>query len=323
MIRIAIVGSGWIVTDMLKAMQAVQGYEIVAICARNREKASRFGIPHVYTDYAEMLARPDIDFVYVALPNSLHYAPAKQALLAGKNVLLEKPFTSTVEQAAELFAIAKERDLFLFEAISNIHLPNFHKLREILPQIGPVRLVHADYDEHFGRYDEYCAGADIPVFTQEYEGGALRDINIYCLHVILALYGRPDAVSYLSNAIGRNAVGTSGVATLRYDAAGLVAVCTASMDSDGYRGFLFQGEKGTIRTHHLPNFTTQVDLMLPGQETQSFTLNRYEHRLCHQLDDYRDIFLARDRQAAEALQARTMLVMETIVRLERSEPARG
>ena len=323
MIRIAIVGSGWIVSDMLKAMQAVQGYEIVAICARNREKASRFGIPHVYTDYAEMLTRTDIDFVYVALPNSLHYAPAKQALLAGKNVLLEKPFTSTVEQAAELFAIAKERDLFLFEAISNIHLPNFHKLREILPQIGPVRLVHADYDEHFGRYDEYCAGADIPVFTQEYEGGALRDINIYCLHIILALYGRPDAVYYVSNALGRNAVGTSGVATLRYDAAGLVAICTASMDSDGYRGFLFQGEKGTIRTHHLPNFTTKVDLMLPGRETQTFALNRYEHRLCHQLEDYRDIFLARDRKAAEALQAQTMLVMDTIVRLEQSEPARG
>ena len=312
-----------IVPQMIEAMQTVQGYEIVAICARNREKASRFGIPHVYTDYAEMLTRTDIDFVYVALPNSLHYAPAKQALLAGKNVLLEKPFTSTVEQAAELFAIAKERDLFIFEAISNIHLPNFRKLREILPQIGPVRLVHADYDEHFGRYDEYCAGADIPVFTQEYEGGALRDINIYCLHIILALYGRPDAVFYASNALGRNAVGTSGVATLRYDAAGLVAVCTASMDSDGYRGFLFQGEKGTIRTHHLPNFTTQVDLMLPGRETQTFALNRYEHRLCHQLEDYRDIFLARDRKAAEALQAQTMLIMETLVRLEQSEPARG
>ena len=323
MLRIAIVGSGMIVPQMIEAMQTVQGYEIVAICARNREKASRFGIPHVYTDYAEMLTRTDIDFVYVALPNSLHYAPAKQALLAGKNVLLEKPFTSTVEQAAELFAIAKERDLFIFEAISNIHLPNFRKLREILPQIGPVRLVHADYDEHFGRYDEYCAGADIPVFTREYEGGALRDINIYCLHIILALYGRPDAVFYASNALGRNAVGTSGVATLRYDAAGLVAVCTASMDSDGYRGFLFQGEKGTIRTHHLPNFTTQVDLMLPGRETQTFALNRYEHRLCHQLEDYRDIFLARDRKAAEALQAQTMLIMETLVRLEQSEPARG
>ncbi len=312
-----------IVPQMIDAMQTVTGYEIVAICARNREKTSRFGIPHVYTDYAEMLARPDIDFVYVALPNSLHFDAAKQALLAGKNVLLEKPFTSTVEQAAELFALAGERGLFIFEAISNIHLPNFHKLREILPQIGPVRLVHADYDEHFGRYDEYLAGADIPVFTQEYEGGALRDINIYCLHIVLALYGRPDAVFYASNALGRNAVPTSGVATLRYDAAGLVAVCTASMDSDGYRGFLFQGEKGTIRTHHLPNFSTQVDLMLPGQQTQSFALNNYEHRLCHQLEDYRDIFLARDRKAAEALQAQTMLVMDTIVRLERSEPARS
>ena len=218
-----------IVPQMIDAMQTVTGYEIVAISARNREKASRFGIPHVYTDYAEMLARTDIDFVYVALPNSLHVDAAKQALLAGKNVLLEKPFTSTAEQAAELFALAAERDLFIFEAISNIHLPNFHKLRELLPQIGPVRLVHADYDEHFGRYDEYLAGADIPVFTQEYEGGALRDINIYCLHIVLALYGRPDAVFYASNALGRNAVGTSGVATLRYDSAGLVAVCSASM----------------------------------------------------------------------------------------------
>ena len=312
-----------IVPQMIDAMQTVTGYEIVAICARSREKASRFGIPHVYTDYAEMLARPDIDFVYVALPNSLHFDAAKQALLAGKNVLLEKPFTSTVEQAAELFALAGERGLFIFEAISNIHLPNFHKLREILPQIGPVRLVHADYDEHFGRYDEYLAGADIPVFTKEYEGGALRDINIYCLHIVLALYGRPDAVFYASNALGRNAVPTSGVATLRYDAAGLVAVCTASMDSDGYRGFLFQGEKGTIRTHHLPNFSTRVDLMIPGRETQSFELNRYEHRLCHQLEDYRDIFLARDRKAAANLEAQTMLVMDTIVRLEQSEPARG
>ena len=312
-----------IVPQMIDAMQTVTGYEIVAICARSREKASRFGIPNVYTDYAEMLARTDIDFVYVALPNSLHFDAAKQALLAGKNVLLEKPFTSTVEQAAELFALAAERDLFIFEAISNIHLPNFHKLRELLPQIGPVRLVHADYDEHFGRYDEYLAGADIPVFTQEYEGGALRDINIYCLHIVLALYGRPDAVFYASNALGRNAVGTSGVATLRYDAAGLVAVCTASMDSDGYRGFLFQGEKGTIRIHHLPNFSTRVDLMIPGRETQSFELNRYEHRLCHQLEDYRDIFLARDRKAAANLEAQTMLVMDTIVRLERSEPARS
>ena len=318
MIRIAIVGSGRIVPQMLEAMQTVPGYEVIAICGRSLEKAGRYGIPHVYTDYAEMLARPDIDFVYVALPNSLHFEAAKQALLAGKNVLLEKPFTSTVEQAGELFALAEERGLWIFEAISNIHLPNFHKVEEILPQIGPVRMVHADYDEHFGRYDEYLAGADIPVFTHEYEGGALRDINIYCLHIVLALYGRPDHVFYAANACGRNAIGTSGAATLTYRS-GLVAVCTASMDSDGLRGFFFQGERGAIRVHGLPNFFTKVDLMLPGQEVQSFELNRYEHRLCHQLEDYRDIYEARDRAAAKRLQEQTMLIMETIVRLENSQ----
>lgn len=315
MIRVAIVGSGRIVPQMLEAMQTVQGYEVVAICGRSREKAGRFGIPHVYTDYAEMLARTDIDFVYVALPNSLHFEAARQALLAGKNVLCEKPFTSTVAQAEELFALADERGLFIFEAISNIHLPNFRKVRELLPQIGPVRLVHADYDEHFGRYDEYMAGADIPVFTHEYEGGALRDINIYCLHIVLALYGRPDAVYYAANATGRNAVATSGAATLTYRD-GLVAVCTASMDSDGLRGFFFQGEKGAIRVHGLPNFFTKVDLMLPGQEVQSFELNRYEHRLCHQLEDYRDIFEAKDRKAERSLRAQTLLIMETLVRCE-------
>ena len=319
MTRIAIVGSGMIVPDMLKAMRTVQGYEIVAICARSLEKAGRFGIPDLYTDYAEMLKRPDIDFVYVALPNSLHYGTAKQALLAGRNVLCEKPFTSTVEQAAELFALARERDLYIFEAISNIHLPNFFKVRELLPQIGPVRLVHADYDEHFDRYDEYLAGADLPVFTQEYEGGALRDINIYCLHIVLALYGRPDTVYYAANSCGRNAVATSGAATLTWKN-GVTAVCTASMDSDGLRGFFFQGEKGAIRVHGLPNFFTKVDLMMPGKEMQSFELNRYEHRLCHQLEVYRDIFLSRDRKAQEALQAQTMLIMDTIVRLEQSMP---
>lgn len=318
MIRIAIVGSGRIVPQMLEAMQTVPGYDVIAICGRSREKAGRYGIPNVYTDYAEMLARPDIDFVYVALPNSLHFEAAKQALLAGKNVLCEKPFTSTVEQAAELFALAEERGLWIFEAISNIHLPNFRKVQEILPLIGPVRLVHADYDEHFGRYDEYLAGADIPVFTHEYEGGALRDINIYCLHIVLALYGRPDQVFYAANACGRNAIGTSGAATLGYKN-GLIAVCTASMDSDGLRGFYFQGEKGAIRVHGLPNFFTKVDLMLPGQELQSFELNRYEHRLCHQLEDYRDIYESRDREAAARLQAQTLLIMETLVRLENSQ----
>ena len=317
MIRVAIVGSGRIVPQMLEAMQTVPGWEVIAICGRSREKAGRFGIPHVYTDYAEMLARPDVDFVYVALPNSLHFEAAKQALLAGKNVLCEKPFTSTVKQAEELFALAEERGLWIFEAISNIHLPNFRKMREILPQIGPVRMVHADYDEHFGRYDEYLAGADIPVFTHEYEGGALRDINIYCLHIVLALYGRPDAVYYAANACGRNAVATSGAATLTYRD-GMVAVCTASMDSDGLRGFFFQGEKGAIRVHGLPNFFTKVDLMLPGQPVQSFELNRYEHRLCHQLEDYRDIYESRDREAERRLRAQTLLIMETLVRCEAS-----
>ena len=90
---------------------------------------------------------------------------------------------------------------------------------------------------------------------------------------------------------------TIAAATLVYGG-GLVAVCTASMDSAGPHGFYFQGEKGAIRVHGLPNFFTKVELLLPDREPQVFELNRYEHRLCHQLEDYRDIFESGDRAAA-------------------------
>ena len=138
---------------------------------------------------------------------------------------------------------------------------------------------------------------------------------------MLALYGRPDTVYYAANATGRHAVATSGAATLHYRKDGLVAVCTASMDSNGLRGFFFQGEKGAIRVHGLPNFFTKVELLLPDAEPQVFELNRYEHRLCHQLEDYRDIYASGDRAAADRLREQTLLITETIVRLEASAEA--
>ena len=78
------------------------------------------------------------------------------------------------------------------------------------------------------------------------------------------------------------------------------------------------GEKGAIRVHGLPNFFTKVELLLPDREPQVFELNRYEHRLCHQLEDYRDIFESGDRAAARRLQEQTLLIMDTLVRCEAS-----
>lgn len=113
--NIGILGTGSIARTMAAEFAKVPAFRCEAVCSRQQATgealAQQFGIPKVYTDYDAMLADPDIELVYIATPNSLHYAQTKAALLAGKNVLCEKPFVPTVAEADELIALAKEKHL--------------------------------------------------------------------------------------------------------------------------------------------------------------------------------------------------------------------
>lgn len=145
--NIGILGTGSIARTMAAEFAKVPAFRCEAVCSRQQATgealAQQFGISKVYTDYDAMLADPDIELVYIATPNSLHYAQTKAALLAGKNVLCEKPFVPTVAEADELIALAKEKHLFLFEAITTAHHPNYALAKQYLDDIGsPHRLLH-------------------------------------------------------------------------------------------------------------------------------------------------------------------------------------
>ena len=152
--NIGILGTGSIARTMAAEFAKVPAFRCEAVCSRQQATgealAQQFGISKVYTDYDAMLADPDIELVYIATPNSLHYAQTKAALLAGKNVLCEKPFVPTVAEADELIALAKEKHLFLFEAITTAQLCTCkavprrhrfspHRLLHLLPVFQPVR----------------------------------------------------------------------------------------------------------------------------------------------------------------------------------------
>ncbi|HIV96524.1 MAG TPA: Gfo/Idh/MocA family oxidoreductase [Candidatus Agathobaculum stercoravium] len=132
--KIGTIGTGGIVEWVMAEAQRTDGMEWGAVCSRReatgRALADRFGVPRVYTDLDAMLADGELDFIYVASPNSLHYAQARRALLAGKNVICEKPFAPTRAQAEELAALAQEKRLFLFEGITTMFLPNFALIRK-------------------------------------------------------------------------------------------------------------------------------------------------------------------------------------------------
>ena len=113
--KLALIGTGKIIEDALFAMEPVKTIERTAVFARPHSRdeaeklAKQYAIKEVYTDYEELLKKTEADTVYIGLVNSAHYPYAKQALLAGKNVILEKPFTGFYEETKELAQIANSQ----------------------------------------------------------------------------------------------------------------------------------------------------------------------------------------------------------------------
>ena len=132
-ISLGTIGSGPIVHTILDAVQMTEGIACTAVYSRTRERgqelAAQYGVSKVYTNLDEMFADENVNFVYVASPNLLHYEQTKAALLAGKNVICEKPFCTRAQQARELVELARERGLFLIDAVPTAFLPNLEILK--------------------------------------------------------------------------------------------------------------------------------------------------------------------------------------------------
>jgi len=222
-----------------------------------------------------LLADPDIDTVYVALPNSLHFEFAKKSLLAGKNVISEKPFVPTVAEMKELRKIATDRDLILVEAITNQYLPNYQVVKDTLSKLGDIKLAIANYSQYSSRYDDFKAGKIAPAFDPKRGGGALMDLNIYNLHLIVGLFGKPTAVQYRPNMDGE--VDTSGVVSLEYPE--LQALAIAAKDADGDSSLVIEGNKGRLVVNGAPNTLGSVTLTMNRQKPIELASNDNNHRM--------------------------------------------
>lgn len=311
--KLGIVGSGMIVPEFLKACEAVGGITFQGISSTKRSAEKRkqlqaaFGIVNVHDDYASLL-KDDVDAIYVAAPNHLHYELAKQALLQGHHVILEKPFTSTLQQAKELVDLAREKEVIIFEAISNQHFPNYHKIQALLPQLGDVKIVQLNYSQYSRRYDAFKAGTILPVFDQNKSGGALMDLNVYNIHFIVGLFGAPQAIHYAANV--EKGVDTSGVLTLEYPTLKCVAV--GAKDCASPVSISIQGDKGYI---YSPQSASSFDRFTFGTNdghSETFELHSNQHRLFHEVQHFVRLFEANDLAAAQKLNAHSLSVMEIL-----------
>ena len=310
--KIGTIGTNFIVNAFLDSLHNIPDVSCAAMYSRRRETASplaeKYAINTIYTDLEKMLADPQIDFVYVASPNSLHFEQTRKALLAGKNVICEKPFTSTAREVQELVSLAKERELMLFEAITTIHLPNFKLLKENLSRLGRIRIIQCNYSQYSSRYDRFLAGEMPNVFNPEFSGGALGDLNIYNLHFVLNLFGLPKDVHYTANRHA-NGIDTSGVMLLEYP--DFLAECTAAKDCNGMNFGLVQGEEGYAHIENGVNGCNRVVLYLK-EETLSFDQQEEENLLCYEMEKFAQIFREKDLAACYELLDYSVDVMQVL-----------
>lgn len=319
-IRLGTIGSGMIVHSILNNVKVTDGIRLEAVYSRSREKgnalAAQYGAGKVYTDMDAFLADEEINFVYIATPNLLHYAQAKKALLAGKNVILEKPFTTRAEQAKELVEIAKTRHLFLVDAVPPAFLPNLEILREQLAKIGRIRLVMSNYSQYSSRYDQVLAGEKPNIFNPEYAGGCLMDINFYNVYLNIALFGKPEQAVYYPN-IYPGLSDTSGSMVLRYN--GFVSQNAGAKDTWGVNFFQIEGEKGYI---YIPNGANGIQSVRVVTKASDETYNVQDNpdRWFYEVQNVTKLVLADDYDAIYRRLDTMILVIET---LEASRKAAG
>jgi predicted dehydrogenase len=243
MVNWAVLSTARINDRLLRGVAGVDGASTLAVASRNQARADEYAhahsIPRAYGSYEALLADPEVDVVYISLPNGMHVDWTRKALLAGKHVLCEKPLTRHPYEVAELFDLAQANGLLLSEAFMYRHNPQTIKLRELVQEgaIGDLRLISS----HFS----FNAAPGDPRLAPGMEGGGLMDVGCYPLSMARYLAGEPERVS-AEQVLGGDGVDVVLTGMLRFGS-GVVAHFDCGLAMPGRYGLEVVGSTGTLR----------------------------------------------------------------------------
>ena len=245
-----IVGTNFISDTLLTAAKTVHEFTLYGVCSRAIATGDAFLAKHavtnakVFTNIEQVCADENVDAVYIAAPNSLHKNYAVACLNAGKHVLGEKPAAANSQELAAILTAATHNNRLYMEAMMTTHLPNFNVLRQAMKKIGVPRKYIGQYSQYSSRYDKYKNGERPNTFLPEFANGALVDLGVYPLYILIMLWGAPNSVQ-ASGILLETGVDGAGDVLLNYS--DKQAVISYSKISQGDNFTEIQGEKGRIR----------------------------------------------------------------------------
>jgi dihydrodiol dehydrogenase / D-xylose 1-dehydrogenase (NADP) len=269
-IRWGIMGTGWIAKQFATGLQFLPDADLLAVGSRTAEAASRFaegfGVPRRYASYEALVHDPDLDVIYVATPHPMHKENALLCLNAGKPVLCEKPFALNAVEAGEVMALARERKLFLMEAMWSRFLPLMSRVRQMLEErvIGTVDMLVADL----------CLRFDFDPSDRRYApelgGGALLDLGVYPLSLASMVFGQPSRITSMA-ALGSTGVDEQATIVLGY-AQGQLASLYTSLRVDSAVEALLLGRGGRMRIHSMWIKPSMLSVTLTTGQERTFEI---------------------------------------------------
>ena len=254
--KYGVIGTGWITESFVRSADTVPGMELAAVCSRTEESgrafADRVGRPLACYTTPEAMAESDIDGVYIASPNRLHYTQSRLLLEHGKHVICEKPAVVTAEEMQDLQTLAAEKGLVYMEALMMLYLPQRRLIKEMIEKIGPIRTAHVSFAQYSSKYPAYLRGETPNIFDPRFATGGLMDLGVYCVYPILDWFGRPEQVK-ASAAFLRTGADHTGSAVFTYP--DKIVTMAYSKVAQGYAGTELIGENGALRIDSISQYT--------------------------------------------------------------------
>ena len=243
-IRWGIVGPGKIAQKFADDLIRIPDAELTAVASRNMQRAKEFAdnykVLKVFDSYDALFSDDSVDVIYIATPHTFHKNLALKAMEAGKHVLCEKPLGINKAEVYEMITVAKEKKVFLMEALWSRFNPTIKRIKEITEsgKIGELKYINADFA--FYALDR---PKESRLFNLDLGGGSILDIGIYPVFLAYLLLGKPKRIEAISNF---NEIGTEIQTSVIFQYKNAQAILSSSLANDSIMSAEISGTKGSI-----------------------------------------------------------------------------
>ncbi|MFU0850579.1 Gfo/Idh/MocA family protein [Kluyvera cryocrescens] len=286
MIRFAVIGTNWITRQFVDAAHETGKYKLTAVYSRSLEQAQSFAndypVEHLFTSLEAMAQSDDVDAVYIASPNSLHFPQTELFLRHKKHVICEKPLASNLREVEQAIAVAHENQVVLFEAFKTASLPNFQLLQQTLPKLGQIRKAFINYCQYSSRYQRYLDGENPNTFNPAFSNGSIMDIGFYCLASAVALWGEPKQVQASASLLD-SGVDAHGVVVMDYG--DFSVTLQHSKVSDSTLPSEIQGEAGALVIEKISE-CQKLSFVPRGSKAQDLSQPQHINTMLYEAEEF-------------------------------------